>query len=221
MCKEKYDCEFCNLQKNPGASLPEYLQDTPVDGLCQDIIYKGEYFYVKPDISPVVENHLLIIPQKHIFCMKDIPVEYEDELNEIKNLGYFGIKIHPRLAKIEPDDDKIFDIISQANKLNLIVIYCGFLGASEKFVENIGDEKIIFLHTGGKDIKNTFEMLKDKKNILLDVSYTFTKYPETEDIIKNIFENYSDRICIGSDHPEVTMQELRDRFEHFSSNLYL
>lgn len=86
MCDINYYCEFCDLQKNQGASLPEYLQDTPVDGLCQDIIYKGEYFYVKPDISPVVENHLLIIPQKHIFCMKEVPVEYEDELNDIKNL---------------------------------------------------------------------------------------------------------------------------------------
>lgn len=151
-----------------------------------------------------------------------IPIAFCDNANDlikIKNLGYKGIKIHPRLAKILPDDDKIFEIIQYANQLNLIVIYCGFLGVTEKFIQKIKDERIIFLHSGGKNIENTFEKLKDKRNILLDISYTMVKYPEIADKIEYIFNNYSDRICIGSDHPEVTMKELRDAFVSFSGGI--
>lgn len=150
------------------------------------------------------------------FC--EIDYDYMDLL-EIKEMGYKGIKIHPRLSQIESDDDRIFEIIKNANQLNLIVLYCGFLGVTDKFIEKIGDEKLIFLHTGGKYLERTFKKLKNKKNILLDLSYTFNKYNELNDYIKYLFENYSDRICIGSDHPEVKLQELREKFDLISRNI--
>lgn len=168
-------------------------------------------------------------PKKYLEFIKQhenlIPIAFceisygREELEKLKKMGYRGIKIHPRLSKIEPDDDMIFEIIKNANELNLIVLYCGFLGASEKFVQKIGDEKIIFLHTGGKDLKKTFEKLKDKKNILLDLSYTFLKYEELDDYLKYLFEKHSDRICIGSDHPEVQLKDFRAKFDLLSGQL--
>lgn len=155
-----------------------------------------------------------IKPYNNLIPVAFCEINYDlDNLKKIKEIGYRGIKIHPRISKVESDDDRVFELIKLANKLNLIVLYCGFLGVSEKFIEKIGDEKIIFLHTGGRDLEKTFEKLKDKKNILLDLSYTFAKYDELNDYIKYLFENYSDRICIGSDHPEVSIRDLRVKFE--------
>lgn len=151
-----------------------------------------------------------------------IPIAYCEEVEElgiIKSLGYLGIKIHPRLSNIQPDDDIVFDIIKEANKLGLVVLYCGFLGATNKFVEKIEQEKLIFLHTGGKDIKETFNLLKGKKNVLLDLSYTICKYPELDSFIIELFTKFYDKICVGSDHPEVSHKSLRERFEFFSNNL--
>lgn len=82
----KYDdqCEFCMLEKSYYPILPSNMQEIPVDNLCQDIIFTGDFFYVKPDISPVVENHLLIIPKKHVFCINDLSAIYKNELKDIK-----------------------------------------------------------------------------------------------------------------------------------------
>lgn len=77
-------CEFCDIPLSGRTVLPEYMQDIPVESLCQNILYNGDYFYVKPDISPVVEDHLLIIPKEHIFCINNIPSDYIEELNDIK-----------------------------------------------------------------------------------------------------------------------------------------
>jgi len=159
-------------------------------------------------------------PYKNLIPIAFCEADYDfEKLSEIKKMGYVGIKIHPRISNIEIDDDRIFEIIKMANELGLVVLYCGFLGVSDKFVQKIGDEKLVFLHTGGNDLKNTFEKLMDKKNILLDLSYTFCKYDELDEIIQDLFENYSDRICIGSDHPEVKLGELRNKFELLSKDL--
>lgn len=161
-----------------------------------------------------------IKPHKNLIPIAFCEVGYDyKKLEEIKTMGYKGIKIHPRLSKVEPDDDRIFELIKYANKLNLIVLYCGFLGVSEKFVQKIEDEKLLFLHTGGKNLEKTFEKLKNKKNILLDLSYTFNKYEEVNDYIAYLFENYSNRICIGSDHPEVKIKDLRVKFDLFTNFL--
>lgn len=77
-------CEFCLLETNKGPILPENMQYIPVDGLFQDIIYNGSSFFVKPDISPIVENHILVIPKEHIFCMNDLSIDKLDEFNSIK-----------------------------------------------------------------------------------------------------------------------------------------
>ena len=79
-----YQCDFCNIPLTGKYVLPDNMQDILVEGLCQTIIYNGEFFYVKPDISPVVENHLLIIPKEHIFCINDVPPCFFEELQDIK-----------------------------------------------------------------------------------------------------------------------------------------
>ena len=151
-----------------------------------------------------------------------IPVafcENLEEIYEINELGYKGLKIHPRISKTAPDDDKIFEIIRCANKLGLFVMYCGFSAVTDKFVDKIENEKLIFLHTGGKDLKNTFKKLKDKSNILLDLSYTFNRFNELDDYISYLFVNFYNKICIGSDSPEFRLQELREKFDLFSKKI--
>lgn len=79
------NCEFCSLQKNE-VLLPSYLQNpctSNVGQIYQAILCNTKHFYVKTDISPVTEGHLLVIPKTHIFCMATIPSAYEDEFEEI------------------------------------------------------------------------------------------------------------------------------------------
>lgn len=153
-----------------------------------------------------------------------IPIAYCDNINtlaQIALLGYKGIKIHPRIGKLESNEEKIIHIITEANTLNLKVIYCGFLGVSDYFLNNINNNSLVFLHTGGKELIKTYNKLKSFPHILLDVSYTMCKYPELKAHIKNIFQQSPDRICIGSDQPEVRLDFFRQTFEELTQDLSL
>ena len=81
-----YSCEFCCLEENSNPILPDYLMDIDIDGIHQGLIYRGDHYLVKPDISPIVENHFLIIPKEHVFCMNSSDLyEYQSELKMVKN----------------------------------------------------------------------------------------------------------------------------------------
>lgn len=153
-----------------------------------------------------------------------IPIAYsylnfgDSDFRELKALGYKGIKIHPRLLQIEPDDNRIFKLIDLANEYELTVLYCGYLGVSQKFVDCVGESKLIFLHTGGKDCQKTFKLIKHKTNILCDFSYTM-QFGALDETICNIFKNYPERVCVGSDHPEVNLGVFRERFDLLTDGL--
>ena len=78
-----YQCEFCSLKQMDKPILPGHMQDINTEGLHNHLIYNGAFFYVKPDVSPVIENHLLIIPKSHVFCMKLLPEECKEEFDEV------------------------------------------------------------------------------------------------------------------------------------------
>lgn len=153
-------------------------------------------------------------------------------LSEIKNKGYYGIKIHPRFSHINFANENLPEVIKEANKKNLIVMLCTYFSSQELNVRDnlreismlmnkIPDAKVIFLHSGVVNLLEFVNMMKIYKNTLFDLSYTLCKYKGSslDNDIKFLFENFDRRICIGSDHPEVTLKELRERFEYFSENI--
>jgi hypothetical protein len=201
---------------------PKFSGCCDINSLIEDMkkykIRKAFAIGLKEIGAYTLENYIKFLQEyKNIIPIAFCEIDYDfNKLNYIKQQGYKGIKIHPRLSGIESDDDRIFEIIKNANKLGLIVLYCGFLGVSEKFIKKIDNEKILFLHTGGKDLEKTFEKLKEKTSILLDLSYTFNRYEQLDSYLMYLFKNHSDRICIGSDHPEVKIKELREKFDLLS-----
>ena len=78
------DCEFCSLKDGSEPTLPRDLQLLCTERLQQNLMYDGAEFYLKPDISPVVKGHLLIIPKKHYFSILSLPIKDLEELNLIK-----------------------------------------------------------------------------------------------------------------------------------------
>lgn len=141
------------------------------------------------------------------------------KLETLKAMGYAGIKIHPRISHLSGDERCIFDCIDRANSIGLKVLYCGFLGISENFAEMINENSLILLHSGGRNFFETFNMLKNKKNILFDLSYTLTEFIEISAMIPDILKAHSDRFCVGSDHPEISLCTLRENFERVTNGL--
>lgn len=157
------------------------------------------------------------------------------ELKLIKKLGFKGVKIHPRLSKINIDQPKFNYFLKILEKSNLVLMLCTYphakLGTNQKrdFISIIYDSfrnikklRTILVHGGSVNLLNFSEFVRNNnKNFLLDLSMTMQKYKGSsiENDIKFLFRNFDERICIGSDHPEFTMKTLRSDFNYYSKGL--
>ena len=155
------------------------------------------------------------------------------EIYELKEIGYIGIKIHPRFQSLPWEGTWLADMLDTAKSADMFVAYCtyAFTKASEMrgdpynfLVDAMGkvpDAKIILMHGGGTDLLKYSELVRHSENLLLDLSFTLCKYKGSsiDFDLRFLFENFDQRICIGSDFPDFSPFELTERFNHFSKDL--
>ncbi len=154
-------------------------------------------------------------------------------LQKLNQLGYVGIKIHPRLSAITINDKLLPAIINRASDMGLMVFICTYFYNNLKnspfnSVDNlyhllfkVKNSKIILLHSGSVRLLEMMEIARAYNNILLDLSFTLCKYEGSAmDLdIQYLFRNFDRRICIGSDSPEFDLRMLRERFQFFSEKI--
>ena len=65
------------------------------------------------------------------------------------------------------------------------------------------------------------ELAKSNVNVLLDLSFTINKFNNSsiEADIEYLFGTLDQRICLGSDFPEYTIEDVRGQAERLSSKL--
>mgnify|MGYP003136717702 FL=1 len=161
-------------------------------------------------------------------------VEVGNELRQIKELGYKGIKIHPRFSKFNYDKDLLKNIFNLAYQNNLIVFYCTYSHCSAPdypeqdplytlaaAINSCPDIKLILVHGGDVNILKYAELARFNKNILLDLSLTLMKYKGSsiDNDLKFLFRNFDRKITIGTDYPEYTHNEVFKRVYEFSIGL--
>jgi predicted TIM-barrel fold metal-dependent hydrolase len=151
----------------------------------------------------------------------------------IKDLGYVGIKIHPRLSAIAFQHPLLPEIIALANEFELVVLLCTYLHGNQAvctvntiealttLLLKIRCEKIVLLHAGGVKLLEVIEVARAFPNVLLDLSLTLCKYEGSSlDLdLRYAFRLFDRRICIGSDYPEIRLKQLRERFEYFAEGI--
>ena len=154
-------------------------------------------------------------------------------LQHIRQLGYVGFKIHPRLASLTYTDERLPPLLAGAKHAGLAPLLCTYAWThtaafAENTIENLGlllaqvpEAKVILVHAGGVRLLEFVELARAHPGVLLDLSLTLTKY-EGSSIDLDLafcFQRFDRRICMGSDSPEVSLAELRRRFEHFAEGL--
>lgn len=159
--------------------------------------------------------------------------EAEEKLKKVKSLGYSGVKLHPRISGFSLNNSLLVPVIKFANEIQLNVLICTyFYGKFPVGFKNNIDElanllyslngaKLILMHGGTVRLLEVIELVRLYKNLLLDLSFTLCKYKGSSvDLdIQFAFDNFDKRICVGSDFPEFTLDDLRQRFDYFSNNL--
>ena len=163
------------------------------------------------------------VPIAPIIFDKDTSCEkLEKHISDYKNIGFKGVKIHPRFLNTNLLDKKIIKTIQLAGEYNLVSLLCTVHKAPSKplkrpifdVIHEICDDtqksKTILLHGGYYDLLATSEVIRFYENTLLDLSATIIRYQDTSIIndIKFLFKTFDKRLCIGSDFPEYTIKDV-------------
>jgi predicted TIM-barrel fold metal-dependent hydrolase len=165
--------------------------------------------------------------EPHIFS------DIESYIRSLYGLGYRGVKIHPRIAKLTIFSPFLVELINICHKYNMVIFICTYFFSNcnsqlgnnidnlTKLLINSGDAKVILLHSGGVKLLEFMELARAFDNILLDLSFTMSKYrgSSLDMDIQFMFNNFDRRICIGSDFPEISHLELRKSFDFFKHNV--
>jgi len=151
----------------------------------------------------------------------------ETELDEVAELNFRGIKIHPRLSGCGYDSPELAETLAAAERRRLPVFLCTYyhtniatypdsdpLFALVRVLKRTKDLRLILLHGGASDVMRWMNLARHSPNLLLDISYTMMRYAgsSVDDDLKWLFRNFSRHTCFGTDHPEWSHLEVKERF---------
>lgn len=160
----------------------------------------------------------------------DIP----EKVAHIASLGLKGIKLHPDYQSVNADDPRYVEIVSEAIKAGLIVVFHAGVdiglpepnySTPEMFVRLIealdvplnapstGNGALVLAHTGGFRFWDQVEALLVGKPVYFDISFS-SPYISDQQLVRIIQTHGSHRILFGTDCPWSRQKEY---VEHFRS----
>ena len=134
----------------------------------------------------------------------------------IIELGFIGLKLHPRLQEFETDDIRTIALVREAGKLNVPVLIDAFPDGTHlmqgfsplkyaKLAKECPGTKIIWAHMGGHYVLDCMMLAKRLPNVYMDMSYSLLYYQNssvTDDMVYAMRSMQFDRIFYGSDYPD-------------------
>ncbi len=135
-----------------------------------------------------------------------------DEARRVKELGLCGIKFHPDYQGFYPDDESIFSLYEEINRLNLPVLFhagedYGFKppyhGMPNRLIKALSVLKVpvIFAHFGGIGCAEEVIESVCELPVFLDTSFASHGIVTKEQALKIIRKHGADKILFGSDAP--------------------
>jgi predicted TIM-barrel fold metal-dependent hydrolase len=127
-------------------------------------------------------------------------------------------------------DDRLPLVIREANEHGLAVMLCSYLYTDKppfntfdmlaNMVYKLDGAKLMLMHSGAVRLLDAIELGRAFPNLLMDLSLTLCKYPESSlDMdIGFAFKHFDRRISIGSDYPDFSLKALRERFDFFAKD---
>jgi predicted TIM-barrel fold metal-dependent hydrolase len=167
------------------------------------------------------------------FTETDLSGPLLERMQALKRAGYAAIKIHPRLCGIDFRHPRLPEVVMAAHESGLPVLLCTYnyqkgrgldgtrLDDLLVLLDATGGARIMLLHGGVFHCLEWAEAVRPYPEVLLDLSFTMSKFAGSSlDLdIRFLFGHFDQRICVGSDHPELTLKQLRARFDQLSEGL--
>ena len=162
------------------------------------------------------------------------PGQLETEFDQIVQLGFRGVKVHPRLLGENVNLDYLSRIFALCNQFKLVCLLCtyeadkpGRLPSRDPFYQlcdslnQVPDVRLILMHGGGLRLMQFASLARHSETILIDLSFTVVDYMTAalEPSIRDLMLKLDHRLCIGSDSPEFTISEVLPRVQAIAGNL--
>lgn len=162
------------------------------------------------------------------------PLSDPGRLRALRDLGFVGIKIHPRFSGLTQRLAQLGPWLREAGDAGLVVFLCtychgpiGQMPAGDPYLELLASlqqapaTRVVLVHGGDVQLLRYAELVRFNANLLLDLSLTLMKYPGSsiDADLRFLFQHFDRRICVGSDWPEYRLAAVRQRFELFAEGL--
>ena len=171
----------------------------------------------KPSQQTTINNWASEIMGDGIFCCGSVHPDAEDavqELRRIKSLGLYGVKLHSEYQYFCPDEERMFPLYEEMEKLGLIAVFHGGwdpygqdeIRAVPRSFAVVAEEfphlRIVSAHMGGMRLWDDVERYIAGKyeNIWLDTGVV-ANYISEEQMLRLIRLHGADRVLFGSDCP--------------------
>jgi predicted TIM-barrel fold metal-dependent hydrolase len=163
-------------------------------------------------------------------------VEIDNELDMVRDLGFRGIKLHPRLSKFSLEDPRLIDTFNSAARHELPVFLCTYFHTTAEFyperdplfalariLKNAPTTRLVLLHGGTIELMRWMQFVRHMPNVLFDISFTLMRYrgASLDADLAWLFNGFYNRTCIGTDHPEWSHVDVRRRFEELATGASL
>lgn len=157
-----------------------------------------------------------------------------EAMRKLRSMGFQGVKIHPRFSGLTRSLDTLGPALRAAGEAGLTVFFCTYMHCAlpshptrdpylslVELLREAPETRVVLVHGGDVEVMRYAELVRFNSNLLLDLSLTMMKYVGSSvDLdLAFLFRHFDRRICIGTDWPEYGPDQLRERFEHFASDL--
>jgi predicted TIM-barrel fold metal-dependent hydrolase len=148
------------------------------------------------------------------------------EFNTIVNLGFRGVKVHPRLLGRNTDLSYLSRVFSLCHENGLVCLLCtyeaekpGSLPTCDPFYQicdalnKVPETRLILMHGGGPRLLQFAGLARHSESILIDLSFTILDYMTTSirPVIRELMLNLDRRLCVGSDSPEIKATDVLEK----------
>ena len=152
----------------------------------------------------------------------------------LHSLGYRALKVHPRWGGPAVGSREFRQLLSCAHDHDMVVFLCTYPFGSaplrlgdrllhdlELAIGAVPDARLVLLHAGAVDLLRYIEFCRANEHLLLDLSLTLVKYSGSslDDDLAFAFSHFDRRICVGTDHPYHSIDEVVQRLKFFLEDL--